>query len=53
MIVSNVEEEEEEIAGGKVFVTTFGATNVEWECVPTRGRVGGTATPGEESIRII
>ena len=29
MIVSNVEEEEEEIAGEKVFVMNFGARNVE------------------------
>ena len=33
MIVSNAKEKEEEIAGEKVFVTTFGATNVECTAV--------------------
>ena len=53
MIASNAKEREEEIAGEKVFVMTFGAMNVGWKSVHTKGRRGGTATPGEESIRTI
>ena len=30
-----------EIAGGKVFVMTCGAMNVEWRCAPTRGSLAG------------
>ena len=47
---SLAKERVEEIAGEKVFVMNSGARNAEQKFVLTRGRVGGTATPGEESI---
>ena len=50
IIASNAKERVEEIAGEKVFVMNSGARNAERKFVLTRGRVGGTATPGEESI---
>ena len=43
----------EDIAGEKVFVMNSGARNAERKFVLTRGRVGGTAIPGEESTRNI
>ena len=50
IIAFNAKGREEEIAGEKAFVTSFGARNVGREFVLTRGRAAEMATPEEESI---